>query len=309
MRILIHHDDASAWRKALTTRMPGAVFAVSGEDDRFQADYLVAWRPSAGLLEQQKALKGIINLGAGVDALLDNPARPRRVPIVRLRDAGMSAPIADYCRYGVLYFQRDFDRYQRQQAVMAWQPAAVTAKRDWTVGVLGLGAIGQPVAQAIAADGYPVHGWSRSPKTIDGLTCHHGDAGLMAMLGKLRTLITLLPATPATRHLINTRTLAALPAGASLINPGRGALIDAAALLDALGSGMPEGRLRGALLDVFPEEPLAPDSPLWRHPRIRITPHVAGPTPVGEAADQVAAALCALDAGAPVDIVDPQAGY
>ena len=115
--------------------------------------------------------------------------------------------------------------------------------------------------------------------------------------------------TPATRGLVNARLLAALPAGASLINPGRGTLIDATALLDALGDGGPDGRLRGALLDVFPEEPLAADSALWHHPRITITPHIAGPTPVEQAADQTAEILRALEAGEPVATVDPDAGY
>ncbi|MAM59092.1 MAG: glyoxylate/hydroxypyruvate reductase A [Salinicola sp.] len=309
MRVLIYHDDAEQWRNILLERLPDAEIHVAADSGNPQVDYLVAWKPPASVFDEQTALQGIVNLGAGVDALLQNPSRPREIPIVKLRDAGMGELIGDYARYGVLHFQRDFDRYRRQQANSEWREVPVVDKPDWPVGVLGLGAIGTRVAQMLAADGYPIHGWSRSPKQIEGIACHHGDRGLDTLLRQVKTLITLLPDTPATRHIIDRDNLAKLPAGASLINPGRGTLIDEPALLDALGEEESEGRLRGALLDAFPSEPLAADSPLWRHPRILITPHMAGPTPIGAAADQVADALDAMSKGKAVETVDPDAGY
>ncbi len=311
MKILVHSDDAEQWRDALAGRLPGARVVTSAvpEAERRDADYLVAWKPSAALLREQTRLKGIINLGAGVDALLSNPGRPSGVPIVKLRDAGMAGPIADYVRYGVLHFQRDFDRYRRQQACAEWREHAMVDKGDWPVGVLGLGAIGARVAETLAADGFPVHGWSRTPKSLEGIACHHGEAGLAALLGEVMSLVLLLPDTPATHRLIDARALARLPTGASLINPGRGSLIDETALLAALGPGDAEGRLRGALLDAFPEEPLPAESPLWRHPRVWITPHMAGPTPLGAALDQVVESLEAFEAGKPLATIDPDAGY
>ncbi|MGM8849495.1 2-hydroxyacid dehydrogenase [Salinicola halophyticus] len=309
MRVLIYHNDAEQWRHILRERLPTAEIFVAKDSGNPQVDYLVAWKPPASVFDEQTALKGIVNLGAGVDALLQNPSLPRELPIVKLRDAGMGELIGDYARYGVLHFQRDFDRYRRQQATSEWREVPVVDKPDWPIGVLGLGAIGTRVAQMLAADGYPVLGWSRSPKQIDGLTCHHGDHGLDTLLRQVKTLITLLPDTSATRHIIDRDNLAKLPDGASLINPGRGTLIDEPALLDALGDGESEGHLRGALLDAFPNEPLAADSPLWRHPRILITPHMAGPTPIGAAADQVADALDAMSKGKAVETIDPEAGY
>ncbi|KGE78442.1 2-hydroxyacid dehydrogenase [Halomonas salina] len=311
MRVLVHTDAAEAWRDALAERLPDAEILTSAApaDERRRADYLAAWKPSAELLDELTSLKGIVNLGAGVDALLGNPALPRGVPIVKLRDAGMAGPIADYARYGVLHFQRDFDRYRRQQARAEWRESPPVDKADWPVGVLGLGAIGARVAQSLADDGFPVHGWSRSPKTLPGVRCHHGDDGLRELLPEVKSLVLLLPDTPATRGIIDAEALAALPEGASLINPGRGSLIDEAALLAALGDGEAEGRLRGALLDAFPEEPLPASSPLWSHPRVLVTPHMAGPTPLGEALDQVAEALRAMDAGEDVETIDPDAGY
>ncbi len=311
MKVLVHIDDAEGWREALAERLPEAeVFTSAAPAEwRRQADYLAVWKPPEALLREPVALKGIVNLGAGVDALLNNPGLPKGVPIVKLRDAGMAELIGDYVRYGILHFQRDFDRYRRQQQVREWREHAVVDKVDWPVGVLGLGAIGAKVAAMVAADGFPVHGWSRSPKSLDGITCHHGDAGLGTLLERVRTLVLLLPDTPATRHIIDAGALARLPEGASLINPGRGSLVDEAALLEALGDGAVEGRLRGALLDAFPEEPLPDASPLWTHPRVIVTPHMAGPTPLGEALDQVAEALRAFAAGEPLETVDPGAGY
>lgn len=310
MRILIHIDDAATWREALARRLPDADIVTSNDaDSATPADYLAVWKPPAELLEEQTRLKGIVNLGAGVDALLNNPGLPRNVPIVKLRDAGMGPLMADYVRYGVLHYQRDFDRYLTQQANAQWREIPLIDKADWPVGVLGLGAIGAHVAQALASDGFPVHGWSRSPRSITGVTCHHGDDGLPALLGEVRTLVTLLPDTDSTRGIINAETLAQLPDGASLINPGRGALIDNDALLDALGQGPQEGRLRGAILDAFAEEPLPAGHPFWSHPRIRITPHMAAPTPVRDAADQVAELILAMENGEAVDTIDPQAGY
>ena len=311
MRVLLHIDDIDTWRQALAERLPEAEIVTADDpaDKRRNADYLAVWQPPEALLAEQAQARGIINLGAGVDALLNNPALPENVPIVKLRDAGMAELIADYARYGILHFQRDFDRYRRQQAQREWREHAVVDKHDWPVGVLGLGAIGAKVAAMLAADGFPVHGWSRTPKSLDGIHCHHGDTGLATLLGQVRSLVLLLPSTSSTRHIIGVEALAALPEGASLINPGRGSLIDEAALLDALGEGAQEGRLRGAILDAFPEEPLPATSPLWTHPRIWITPHMAGPTPLGEAVDQVVAAIRSFEAGDMIEYVDRDAGY
>ncbi|OLO06290.1 glyoxylate/hydroxypyruvate reductase A, partial [Salinicola sp. MH3R3-1] len=182
MRVLIYHNDAEQWRHILRERLPTAEIVVAKDSGNPQVDYLVAWKPPASVFDEQTALKGIVNLGAGVDALLQNPSLPRELPIVKLRDAGMGELIGDYARYGVLHFQRDFDRYRRQQATSEWREVPVVDKPDWPIGVLGLGAIGTRVAQMLAADGYPVLGWSRSPKQIDGLTCHHGDDGLDTLL-------------------------------------------------------------------------------------------------------------------------------
>lgn len=312
MRILVHTDNAGHWRDQIAARLPGAEVRTSDEASpewRASVDYLAAWKPDPSLIEDCANLKAILNLGAGVDALLANPALPAGIPIIKLRDAGMAELITDYVRYALLHFQRDFDHYARSQQQRRWQPREVVDKHDWPVGVLGLGAIGARVAQSIAREGFPVYGWSRSAKQLDGIHCHHGDQGLERVLRNSLSLVLLLPDTPATRHLLNAERLALLPRGASLINPGRGTLIDEAALLEALGDDNQQGHLRGAILDAFPQEPLSETSPLWRHPSIIVTPHMAGPTPLRQAIDQVVASIEALQAGKTVESIDRQAGY
>lgn len=311
MKIVVHIDEAAQWQAALAEALPQATVVTSEApaDERQNADYLAVWKAPAHLLQEQTQLKGIINLGAGVDYLLKTPGLPSDVPIVKLRDAGMGELMADYALYGVLHFYRSMDRYQVQQQSATWQPQAVVEKSQWPVGVLGLGAIGSYVASTLQQAGFPVLGWSRSPKQISGVHCFNGDDGLTELLGQVQSLVTILPDTQETRNILNAERLAQLPEGASVINPGRGSLIDEQALLDALGHGNQTGHLRGALLDVFHQEPLPADHPLWQHPKVIITPHMAAPTPLNDAIDQVISYLHAFESGEELATVNPEAGY
>lgn len=228
---------------------------------------------------------------------------------MKLRDAGMGELMADYVLYGVLHFYRSMDSYATQQQSATWKPQAVPEKTQWPVGVLGLGAIGSYVATHLSQAGFPVLGWSRSAKQISGVCCLHGDEGLDELLGQVQSLVTILPDTAATEGILNAERLAKLPEGASVINPGRGSLIDEQALLDALGETNKPGHLRGALLDVFCEEPLPTNHPLWQHPNVVVTPHMAAPTPLNDAIDQVIAYIKAFEAGESLATISPAAGY
>lgn len=300
-------QDAQAWLQCLQARLPGANIRLWQPDisGHFQADYALVWKPPAALFDHQTQLKGIINLGAGVDALLQLPNLPEDVPLLKLRDAGMARWMNDYIRYGVLHFTRDFDRYRQQQSKAQWQPYDIEPASAWPVAILGAGALGQQAASELAAQGFPVRCWSRTRKQIDGVESYSGEAGLEACLSGGRILINLLPHTPATRRLINSETLSRLDKGAALISCGRGEILDADAVLAALN----EGKLRGALLDVFETEPLPASSPLWQHPGAIITPHIAAPTPVEEAAAQIQTYIEQLEAGQVPQTVDPTLGY
>jgi glyoxylate/hydroxypyruvate reductase A len=270
-------------------------------------DYAVVWKPPAELFSRQPALRAVINYGAGVDAILGMNVVPESLPILRLEDAGMAQQMAEYALYGVLHHHRQMGRYAAQQRVGRWQPHEDRAnRRRPTVGVMGLGELGGVVARKIAAFGYAVRGWSRRPRAIEGIETFAGEAALETFLAGTDVLVLLLPLTPATRGLIDARRLGQLPRGSYLVNAGRGELVVEADLLAALESG----QLAGALLDVFAAEPLPASNPLWAHPQVLVTPHIAATTPIREACAQIVGKLRALDAGEPVSgIVDRTLGY
>src|SRR5699024_770580 len=231
---LVHAADAPQWRELLIERLSDdVVVATSDRDAETPADYLVVWQPPQTLLERHGGAKAVICLGAGVDAILANPGLAPNVPVVKLRDAGMAPLMVEYVRYGIMHYRLNFDRYLACERDARWRQHARPAPADWPVGILGLGAIGRQVASALAADGYPVHGWSRSARAMDGITCHHGADGLDDLLGSVKTLVVLLPDTGHTRGIVDAQALARLPQGASLINPGRGRLVEPTALQDA----------------------------------------------------------------------------
>jgi glyoxylate/hydroxypyruvate reductase A len=206
----------------------------------------------------------------------------------------------------VLRHHREFDRFSRAQRRKEWSYAFPLGPAERRVGVLGLGELGRAVASTLSAQGFPVAGWSRTAKEAEGITCFAGEAGLKPFLARTDILVCLLPLTAATRGILAAATFAALPQGAFVINVGRGAHLVEADLLAALASG----QLAGATLDVFDQEPLPAASPLWDHPNVLITPHVASYCDPRTAADGVADNLRRLAAGEPLlNVVDRSRGY
>ncbi|NVK40034.1 MAG: glyoxylate/hydroxypyruvate reductase A [Oceanospirillaceae bacterium] len=309
MNILFHGQglDSDTWLAAIRTQLPNADARCwsDGLPNDWQADYALLWHPPAELFQQQTRLRALFNLGAGVDALLSLPGRPVEVPLIRLRNAGMAHWMCQYVLYGVLHFGRDFDRYRAQQQQHQWRPLQSRSRESLRLGLLGLGALGAEVACSLQRQGYALQGWSRSPKSIEGVDSYTGQQCLDSFLSRCDIVVNLLPATRDTHNLLDAERLAALPSGAVVINPGRGSTLDLDALLDALDSG----HLRGAMLDVFAEEPLPPEHPLWSRPEVIITPHVAAPTLVTEALEQIAADIEALEQGRFVPRVDVEKEY
>jgi len=275
------------------------------------ADVALVWRPPAALFAEQRNLKLVFNLGAGVDALLAMPGFPRGVMLLRLEDAGMSEALAEYALAAVLRVYRGFDRYAIQQHAAQWQPRPLPDREDFSVGVLGLGVIGGAIALALARHGFAVRGFARSPRAIDGVQCFAGvldpAAGECArFLAGLDILVGILPLTGINRGALGAAVFGRLAQGAHLINVGRGAHVNEADLLAAVASG----QLGGATLDVFAEEPLPPTHPFWTTPQILITPHVSAVTQLAPSVAQVAAKLAAWQRGEPVSgTVDPERGY
>ena len=308
--LFISSDDPAPWRAAAAKHLPGATFWVWGSDDDAdlsQVDYALAWKPPVGLLARLPNVKAIFNLGAGVDALLQDPSLPKSIPIVRLVDPRLTQGMTEYIVHWVLHAHRDMPAYARQQQAQRWvqHANADTAKRR--VGILGLGELGQAAAHALLMLGFEsIAGWSRSPKHLPGVESFAGAETLNAFLARTEILICLLPDTPATRGILNKTTLAKLPKGAFVINAGRGSTIDDNALIAALKND----HLSGAALDVFNTEPLPKDHPYWAMENVFITPHVATLTTADSATQVIADGIEALQRGRnPANVVNLSQGY
>jgi glyoxylate/hydroxypyruvate reductase A len=295
--------DGERWRRALAAAYPGGDWLPDDADD---TDVLVAWRPRAERFVRTRVRRAIFNLGAGVDALLALPTLPADVPVYRLTDAGMAEQMAQYATAAVLRAFRELDEYAAQQKAGQWRARPPRDKATFGVAVLGLGVLGRAVVDALRPFGFPLHGWARTPATLDGVTVHAGDDALRACLARAAVCICLLPSTPATRDLMDATRLSWLPRGAHLVNLARGELVVDADLIAALD----DGRLAGATLDVFRTEPLPAAHPFWHHPGITITPHVSAATLHEASAAQVADGIRRLDAGRePAGRVDRVRGY
>ena len=309
MRISFCCTDTKAqpWLDGLQAALPGAVVEVWSSGASL-ADFAVVWAPPQQFLEEQTQLKGIFNIGAGVDALM-KLRLPDGVPVVRLDDAGMSVQMAEYVCHAVIRHFREFDRYEADVANGKWSYRKPGLRKDFPVGVMGLGVLGERVSRALTQFEFPVMGWSRSAKAIQGVQCFAGEAGFNDFLAATRILVCLLPLTADTEGILRHDTLARLQPGAYVINVARGNHLidqDLIALIDS-------GHLAGATLDVFRTEPLPAAHPFWTHPKITVTPHTSARTLREESIAQIAGKIRALHTGAPIaslaGVVDPKKGY
>ncbi|MDP3373332.1 MAG: glyoxylate/hydroxypyruvate reductase A [Hydrogenophaga sp.] len=295
---------AEPWLAGLRAAFPEATVDV-WQPGSAQADVAVVWAPPQRFLDEQQALKALFNIGAGVDALLKLHLPPG-VRVVRLDDAGMSVQMAEYVCHAVIRHFREFDGYEADVKAGKWSYRKPRDRKDFAVGVMGLGVLGERVARALRVFDFPVHGWSRTPKAIEGVFTHSGEVGLETFLSASRVLVNLLPLTPDTQDILNRQTLGRLQPGGYLINVARGAHLVDADLLALLDSG----HLAGATLDVFRTEPLPPEHPFWQHPQITLTPHTSARTLRDESIAQIAGKIRALEAGQPIaGVVDAIRGY
>ena len=309
MRILLYRGDGviEPWARDFAAALPHAETIVWQEGDAVApCDYAVLWAPTPALLDQLANVKAIFLMGAGVDALLKFGDALPPVPIVRLGDAGMAEQMADYVAHAVLRYFRRFDDYERQAREGVWRPLALQDKKTFSIGVLGLGKLGVPVVRTLRQLGFPVRGWSRTPKDLPGVECFAGMAALDDFLAGTRVLVCMLPLTPDTTNLLDRARLSKLPEGAYLINVARGAQVAEPDLLALIRAG----HIAGATLDVFRNEPLPAPHPFWGEPRITITPHISALTLREEAVRQIATKIKLLEQGETVaDVVDLQRGY
>lgn len=264
------------WIERVKRHLPGRpVIDARAPFDPAEVGYAMAWKPPQGLIATCPNLKVIFSLGAGVDHLIFDPSLPD-VPVVRIVDPSLTNRMTEWIVLHALLHLRQQKAYDAQQRDRVWYDRPQPAAGDVRVGVMGLGVLGQDAAEVLVRLGFQVAGWSRTPKTVDGIETYHGADGLAAFLARTDMLVVLLPHTSDTDGILNADLFRQLPrdgalGGAVLINAGRGRLQRAADILAALE----RGDLMAASLDVFEVEPLETESPLWPHPAVYVTPHSA----------------------------------
>lgn len=299
-------DDLSTLRLAIQALAPELPVYLHGEPAAEQAQVAACWCPAPGSLGAYPRLRLVQSIAAGIDHVLRDGSRPPGVPVCRIVDADHRQGMTEYVLWAVLHHHRRMDQVLANQAEARWVEPGQRSAALCQVGVLGLGALGAHAASALASLGFSVRGWARSVKALPGVRSYAGAAELEPFLDGLDMLICLLPLTEQTCGLLDARVFARLAPGAVLVNCGRGEHLVVPDLLAALDSG----RLRGAVLDVFEQEPLPADDPLWQTPGVVITPHMASSASPGSIARQVVENVRRLQAGQPLlNEADPEAGY
>ncbi|SNY60296.1 glyoxylate/hydroxypyruvate reductase GhrA [Enterobacter sp. CC120223-11] len=312
MEIIFYHPtfDTAWWINALEKSLPGAKVREWKAGDSQHADYALVWHPPVEML-QGRDLKAVFALGAGVDSILSKlkahpEMLPLSIPLFRLEDTGMGLQMQEYAVSQVLHWFRRFDDYQAQKLETRWEPLPEYTRDEFTVGIMGAGVLGSKVAESLLAWGFPVRVWSRSRKAWPGVTSFAGEAEMGDFLRETRVLINLLPNTAETVGIINHSLLEQLQDNSYLLNLARGVHVNEDDLLRALENG----KVKGAMLDVFSREPLPVESPLWRHPRVAMTPHVAAVTRPQEAIAYISKTITGLERGEAVTgQVDRARGY
>lgn len=311
--LIAYHDGDETderqhgWQMRLAAYLPGCQLVPLADKAADDAEIALVWGPPDGRLAELSQLKLAVSLGQGVDHLMVPGKLPDDIPLIRIVDPDMSHALSQWVILAALDHLRDGPMYREQARQRIFSSHSQRQTRGLPLAVYGMGAIGSMIATRLANIGFQVHGWSRSERPQAGvITMHHGHAGFNKLLSTCQLHVCILPLTDETWHIFGADAFAAMPRGAYFINGGRGAQVDEAALLQAIVSG----HIAGATLDVFEHEPLPDNHPFWDESRITIWPHVAAQTNPETAAQQVADAIMAVQAGhVPANLVDRQRGY
>ncbi|NBP72606.1 MAG: glyoxylate/hydroxypyruvate reductase A [Alphaproteobacteria bacterium] len=283
-------EDPAVWSDALRTEIPDLDIRLWPDNagDPEDIDITLTWQPPRGALASFPGLRAILSLGAGVEHVLRDPELPAGVPVARLIDPGLQTGMVEFVTMEVLRHHRREPEYRAQQQAGEWKLLRQTLSKNRRVGILGLGRLGAACGEMLVRFGFPVAGWSRSPKDIPGIESFHGEDGLFALLERSDILVCLLPLTPETEDVLDATTLGALPRGAVVINA------------------------RAAARSSYPhrQEPLPQDHPFWAHPKIVMYPHAAAWTLPESAAPVLADNIRRARSGKPLTgQIDTRLGY
>jgi glyoxylate/hydroxypyruvate reductase A len=283
MTILYAGDPAEAdqWLDAVRELVPDLNFRRWPDcGPAADIDFIIVGGQMPGDFSLFHQVRGIQSTWAGVNHLLQSGALPADVPVARMVDDGLTCSMTEYLVFQVLDHLRHGPELRSAQRQAQWLSASDVEPRRATIGIMGLGALGQDAAERFSALGLTLRGWSRTAKSLPNVSCFAGESELAAFLSGSDVLICLLPLTSDTRGKLDRHLFEQLPDGACLINAARGPHLVDADLIAALD----RGRISRAILDVFHTEPLPPEHPFWRHPRITVTPHIAAITRAGTGA-------------------------
>jgi glyoxylate/hydroxypyruvate reductase A len=295
-------ERAAACRAAFARALPGVAFHSGRAPDPAAVRWIVTWNAPPDLATRYPNLRLLFSIGAGVDQF-EQSAIPPQIGIVRMLEPGIAAQMGEYATLAVLAMHRDLPAYVAQQAQGAWLARQNVPAARRRIGIMGLGKLGQAVIARLHPFGFDLAGYSRGEKRIEGVACM---TDLPAFLARTDILVCLLPLTAQTEGMLNAALFAQLPRAARLVHLGRGRQLVSRDLVAALNSG----QLAAAMLDVTDPEPLPEEDPLWRHPGVIITPHVASQTDAEEAAAHVLAGVAADLAGRPIPgLIDRMRGY
>ncbi len=286
---LTEHEQ-SVWIQLLLAKLPNESIKLDKDlslEEKHQCEIAIVANPSVDVLSQYSNLIWVQSLWAGVDSLVSQLTMNNMIPsfkLVRLIDPILANTMSEAVLTWVLYLHREMPKYLQQQKLAKWQQHRYVLPQERTIGVLGLGQLGEESALRLHENGFNVLGWSQSEKLINGVECFSGKEGLMNMVKQCHILICLLPLTSNTYQLINDDLLLELPQGASIINFARGGIVANEALINNLDSG----HLEHAILDVFEQEPLNKNNVFWSHEKITVLPHISAATHLESAGEIVA---------------------
>lgn len=296
-----------AWRDCFAREMPEIELRFWPEiGDPAEIEFAAISRLPENAARGLPNLKLIVSLFAGQDMLLADKTLPPNVPIVRAANPEGDRMMTETVLLHVLRHHRQIPELLLAQQKSEWASPKRLKASDRKVGVMGLGPIGLAAAKALRDFGFQTAAWVRRPRQVDGIEIFHGDSQLAAFLGRSEIVVNLLPMTPDTENILGAKNFALMPKGASVINLGRGQHVVDGELITALDSG----QLIAATLDVFRQEPLPKESPLWRHPRITIIPHASRGQFPADITPLICGHLRRYQRGEPMtDQVDITAGY
>ena len=296
--------DLTPWLHAFQEHLPGEVCVWEGMEDPGTVEMAVVWGHRKDLFRHLPNLKVVASLGAGVDHIVSDPLLPDHVQVSKVVSSHLSGPMSNFCIGAVMYFHRQFDKYLQDKKHKVWDQQ-FDPEVPVRIGILGLGVLGTDLARKLIMLGFEVHGLSRSKRVLEGVRTYAREE-MNTFLGNINMLICMLPATPDTHEILSEQLFSRMVDGSFLINVSRGHQQNDADILHALDSG----KLAGAFLDVFPTEPLPQDSPMWDHPKVFITPHIAVVTKLEAAVPQIVENYRRMKKGAPLlHLIDRERGY